>query len=451
MGMALQAQGKNSLPVLQRTIQLLPNDADAQNMLGNAFQQLGKLEDAARSFRAALAIRPDFINAEHSLGNVLSSLGQLDAAANCFRHILAIKPDSGSAHIMLGDILKNLDQLEESACHFQRGLEITPQVDGPHNNFGNLLRRLRQPENAIKSYRKALAINPSYSDAHCNLGITLGEIGKFDESLHHISRAITLLLTQFRVQATVVPKRAFELYKPVAPMIVSNACETLDVLRLCLDTAGIPWCLYAGSLLGVVRDGNLLPYDKDMDIALPAFVDYQQVIQALTGNSDFRRIPKAGIPGETKDIYSMSFMHIEHSTTVDLFFLHPYDKDHYLAGCDHAGQAILSKLRRFDFASHPWRNGKWPVPAYPEKYLEDVYGPTWKQADRGFDTIISNHSRLSVSMPPLLCYGYCKIYATLLAHNWHGCRSYCRQLLARRSDPLLVELDHWLARQETPT
>lgn len=450
LGAALQAQGKNALPALQRTIQLLPDDADAHNILGNALQQLGKLEDAAESFRAALAIRPDFVNAEHSLGNVLSSLGQLNSAANCFRHILAIKPDSGSAHIILGDILQDLDQLEESASHFQRGLEIEPQVAGPHNNFGNVLRRLRQPENAIKSYRNALAINPSYSDAHCNLGVALGDIGKFDESLQHISHAISLLWTQFCVQASAVPKRPFERYKPIPPMIVSNACETLDVLRSSLDTAGIPWCLYAGSLLGIIRDGNLLPYDKDMDIALPAFVDHQQIIHALTGKGDFRRIPKAGIPGESKDVYSMSFMHVAHSTTVDLFFLHPDDKDHYVAGIDKAGQAILAKFRRFDFALHPWRGTLWPVPASPEKYLEDTYGPTWSQADRGFDRTISNHGLLAVSMPPVLCYGYNKIYATLLVHHWQRCRSYCRQLLARRPDPLLVELDQWLAQQESP-
>jgi lipopolysaccharide cholinephosphotransferase len=42
----------------------------------------------------------------------------------------------------------------------------------------------------------------------------------------------------------------------------------LKVVQL-LDTAEIPYHLEGGTLLGIVRDGRLLPWDHDLDISIP--------------------------------------------------------------------------------------------------------------------------------------------------------------------------------------
>src|SRR5690606_7474226 len=43
----------------------------------------------------------------------------------------------------------------------------------------------------------------------------------------------------------------------------------LDTVDL-LDNCGIPYHLEGGTLLGLVRDGDLLPWDHDLDISVPA-------------------------------------------------------------------------------------------------------------------------------------------------------------------------------------
>jgi hypothetical protein len=42
--------------------------------------------------------------------------------------------------------------------------------------------------------------------------------------------------------------------------------DTVDIL----DQAGIPYTLDAGTLLGIARDGDLIPWDNDIDLMLPA-------------------------------------------------------------------------------------------------------------------------------------------------------------------------------------
>lgn len=49
----------------------------------------------------------------------------------------------------------------------------------------------------------------------------------------------------------------------------AGRCLLFDVVDL-LDRHDIPYHLEGGTLLGIVRDGDLLPWDHDLDISIPA-------------------------------------------------------------------------------------------------------------------------------------------------------------------------------------
>ena len=48
-----------------------PDFAEAHSNLGNALQELGRLEEAVASYRKALAIKPDYAEAHHNLAHPL--------------------------------------------------------------------------------------------------------------------------------------------------------------------------------------------------------------------------------------------------------------------------------------------------------------------------------------------------------------------------------------------
>lgn len=169
LGAALQVQSKDALPALQRAVELLPADAEAQNNLGVALVERGKANEAIACFHRALEIKPDYAGAHNSLGGILKVLGHLDNAVNSLRRALEIEPGFAQAHCNLGTALQELGQLDDAVASYRRALEINPDDADAHNNLGTALNDLGRLEEAVASYRRALNIRPDYAEVHSNL------------------------------------------------------------------------------------------------------------------------------------------------------------------------------------------------------------------------------------------------------------------------------------------
>ena len=193
LGAALQAQGKDALAALRRTTELLPDDADAHNNLGNLLRNLKQPEEAAASCRLALSIKPDFAEAHSNLGNALKDLGQLDDAVACYRVALQIKPAYAIAHFNLGNVLRDLGQFGDAVASYRHAVTINSDFFQAHSNLGNvLLRNLGQLDDALISYGRAVQIQPNLAVAHNNLGNALKEAARLDEAIACFRRAVAL-------------------------------------------------------------------------------------------------------------------------------------------------------------------------------------------------------------------------------------------------------------------
>jgi tetratricopeptide (TPR) repeat protein len=192
LGVSLQVQGKSGLAALQRSAELLPNDAESYLNLGHAQHGMGQSENALASYRRALQINPDYVEAHNSLGSYLKELGQPENALASYRRVAEINPDVAEAHNNLGILLKELEQPENALTSFRRALEVNPDLAGVHNNLGAVFLALEQPENALASYRRALEIAPELIEAHSNLGHVLKEQGQPEEALASYRRALKI-------------------------------------------------------------------------------------------------------------------------------------------------------------------------------------------------------------------------------------------------------------------
>ncbi len=192
LGAALQAQGKNALPAMQKAAKLLPNDAEAHNNLGSTLKDLGQLDDAVASYRRALEFKPDYAEAYNNLGSALLDLGQLDDAVASCRRALELKPDYAEAHNNLGSALLNLEQLDNAVASLRRALEFKPDYAEAHNNLGSALLGLRQLDDAAASFRRALEFKPDLAMAHNNLGSALLDLGQLDDAAASFRRALEL-------------------------------------------------------------------------------------------------------------------------------------------------------------------------------------------------------------------------------------------------------------------
>ena len=112
--------------------------AQAHNNLGITLQELGRLDEAEKSYTQTIALKPDFAEAHSNLGSTLQKLGRLDEAEANYQRSIALKPDYAEAHRHLSSMKKfdaqdeqyskmlglylHEDISEEQRCHINFGL-----------------------------------------------------------------------------------------------------------------------------------------------------------------------------------------------------------------------------------------------------------------------------------------------------------------------------------------
>jgi tetratricopeptide (TPR) repeat protein len=191
-GIALSKQGKDALQALMEAVKYLPGDAVAHLSLGNALGRSGRLEEAAVSYRRALAIQPDFAEAHSNLGDVQLEQGLLAEAAGSFRRAIQIKPELSEAHQNLGKTLLRLGHYEEALSSCQRAVRLGTESPEAHNSLGNALSRLGRFDDAMSSFRRSLALRPDFAEAHANLANALRSTGRLDEAVNGYRLALRI-------------------------------------------------------------------------------------------------------------------------------------------------------------------------------------------------------------------------------------------------------------------
>ena len=183
LGVIADQVGRHEIAVqlISKAIKKNPIDAAYHCNLGNALHELGRLDEAVASYRKALGINPDYAEAHSNLGNTLHEQGRLDEAVASYRKTLAIKPDLAGAHSNLGNAFTDLGRLDDAVASYHKALALAPNFPEAHSNLGTALKELGRFEDAAASYHQALAIEPDFPEAHEYLGRLRLMMGSFQD------------------------------------------------------------------------------------------------------------------------------------------------------------------------------------------------------------------------------------------------------------------------------
>lgn len=160
-----------------------PQQADALHYLGVAQFQLGHHQDALTLIAAALKLVPDYVDARNNLGNVLKECGQLAEAEAAYKAVLAARPDFLSAHNNLGVVLGAQRRFDEAIAAYRQAIALKEDYAEAWHNLGNALKKNGEVEDALSAYRHAILLAPYTTSAYYDLGRTLATHRRFDEAL----------------------------------------------------------------------------------------------------------------------------------------------------------------------------------------------------------------------------------------------------------------------------
>ena len=208
-----------------------------------------------------------------------------------------------------------------------------------------------------------------------------------------IEEALSAAQTALR-QAAALPWPA---EKTLVPTHFSpeTAQPLYDQTRAALHTAGLLALPTGGALLGLTREGRLLPTDKDLDLLLPHSQIRRagEILMTLGWRPCWTSLRLANL---------QAFLHPGTGTTLDLIgFLHDRQRDKILTGWWLPGFPLaegrlveLSMPRPVAFFG-PF-GFFWKL-ENPETWVAELFGPFWRTPDPGFDTLIETPALVSVT------------------------------------------------------
>lgn len=387
--------------------------------LAAARLRTGDPAGALGAFDRILACSPAEISALHGRALALHALGDRIGALAAFRRLAGQDPDAWKAWQSIADITDDEDErigaIEEAAGILTR-LCTGPEI--PEALLRRCIESLvhaRDFETARRLVEQRFDRFALPADAFSWLADIHYQAGHFQEAFSCKFRALELFPVH-HVQRT----EALPAFDP------DSALQALRDLSAMLHSWGLCFFPMAGTLLGLVREGALLPHDRDVDIGVfrpeAGMPDIAERIRAHPGLI-LRRDARPG--GRYYAIFHQGI-------AIDLFVHDPAGPDHLLCGVSDTPGDIEWKYTRFGLSEMRIAGSLWPVPEDPRRYLRETYGTNWQQPDKGFASAISSPALHDVDPFARAYYALARARKALLTGN----RSKAASLLLQSPVPI---------------
>jgi len=157
-----------------------------------AHQQIGYWEDNITLWTRTLQVTMNNWVAEDNLGGALMEQGKLDVAISHFRAAAAIYPGDPISHLDIGFYEQEHKNWPQAIEQYQEVLSLTPSPKlraEAYNNLALIDRDLGDYAAARDSFQRAVNVSPRYASAWIGLGLAAQRTGDLSAAVHAYSRA----------------------------------------------------------------------------------------------------------------------------------------------------------------------------------------------------------------------------------------------------------------------
>lgn len=159
---------------------------------GRTLLHSGSLDEAAREFRACLAIDRANLDAWLGLARSLHGVGDLRGAIEGWKNALRLDPNAWQLFNDIGSAWMEMRDWGHASEAFSRAEALSPGQAIIAANRATLALRQGRTQVAIDVLAEATKNHPFYAPAHAGLGFALRDVGRYAESIEAFRRGIEL-------------------------------------------------------------------------------------------------------------------------------------------------------------------------------------------------------------------------------------------------------------------
>ena len=193
----LRQEWSDALPVLERLLQLSPNDPDALHEITACRSFLGKYRQAFESAERLAAQPGHEARAWLQIGTLHENLGNKHSAAEAWARVLEHAPQAESLQVPAADFFGEYGQVlledghpENAVEKFRRSLTLKEDAE-IRSGLGQALRQIGDENGAIAAWKQAVESVPALREPRESLADVALKAGRFEEARSWLEPALT--------------------------------------------------------------------------------------------------------------------------------------------------------------------------------------------------------------------------------------------------------------------
>lgn len=270
-----------------RVIKLNAQASAAWHGRGLARRQLGKLDEALADLNQAVTLGGEQARLRHDRGMLLAQLGRHEDAIVEYSKSLSIDPSSPETYFERALAAVALSRFDQAIADLDHVIAAQPQHVKAIFQRAEAHVQTKRWKKALADYEAVIAIDPGYVQAYCNRGFTLARIGKQEQALLELSKALPRIKHD-PAFAAVLGIRARVYYS--VSLFQHAAADYTHLLHLKPPGQNLA-AAFHGRALALYQLGNLSAAEKNLLKSLEANPNFKPAHNALAWLRSDRQQP----------------------------------------------------------------------------------------------------------------------------------------------------------------